>query len=251
MLWDYTRTYQADCRKDFESEKVNTPVTFKYNFSELNIGTTQIEKLIGYDPGTAPEPIPDLIKTVLNAAEEYTDIKGKYLITDGYSDDNSRESIRINGQDFNTGKIVITYIRKSEQFVFFIVTAGKEVELQSHKYLHGNDPLLGYIFDVFGSLTVESAVGKFQLDLEEHFRKVGLKTTNPYSPGYCGWPVSDQQKLFTLFGNDTCGIRLSETCLMDPIKSISGIIGVGKNVKKQPYSCTICDIKNCLYQDKK
>jgi hypothetical protein len=230
---------------------VNTPVTFKYNFSELNIDTTRIEKLIGYDSGTAPEPIPELISTVLNAAEKITDIKGKYLITVDYSANNNRESIRINNHYFNTGKIVTNYIRKSEQFVFFIVTAGKEVEIQSHKYLNGNDPLLGYIFDVLGSLTVESAVGKFQLDLEEHFKKAGLKITNPYSPGYCGWPVSDQQELFTLFDQDTCGIKLSKTCLMDPIKSVSGIIGIGRNIKKQPYSCTICDAKNCLYRDKK
>jgi len=230
---------------------VNTPVTFKYNFSELNIGATQIEKLIGYDPGTAPEPVPELISAVLNAAEKITDIKGKYLIADDYSANNSRESIRINDHDFLTGKIVTSYIRKSEQFLFFIVTAGKDIELQSKKFLHGNDPLRGYIFDVLGSATVESAIDKCLHDLEEHFRKVGLKMTNPYSPGYCGWPVSDQQKFFTLFGNDTCGIKLSATCLMDPIKSISGIIGIGKNVKKRPYSCTICDAKNCLYRDKK
>jgi hypothetical protein len=230
---------------------VNTPVTFKYSFSELNIEAAQIEKLIGYDPGTAPEPVPELISTVLDAAEKITDIRGKYIITDDYSPENSRESIRINNHYFNTGRIVTTYIRKSEQLVFFVATAGKEVELQAHKYLNGKDPLLGYIFDVLGSLTVESAVGKFQLDLEELFKKAGLNITNPYSPGYCGWPVSDQQELFTFFRNDTCGIKLSQTCLMDPIKSISGVIGIGKNIKKQPYSCTICDAKNCLYRDKK
>jgi hypothetical protein len=230
---------------------VNIPVTFKYNFSDLNIEAARIEKLIGYDPGSSPDPIPEVIADVLNSAEEITDIKGKYLLMDDYSASTSLESIRINDHCFHTGKIVTSFIHKSEKFLFFIVTAGKDIELQSQQFLHGNDPLLGYIYDVLGSLTVESATEKFLQNIEERFLKIGLKISNPYSPGYCGWPVSDQQKLFTLFGDDTCDIKLSETCLMDPIKSISGIIGIGKNVKKQPYSCSICDAKNCIYRDKK
>jgi hypothetical protein len=230
---------------------VAAPVTFQYKFSDLDIRSIQIEKLIGFDPGTAPEPIPEIISTVLNTAGVITDIRGSYLITDFKPESHDRESISINGHTFHTGKIVTRYIKDSEHFLLFIATAGKGIEQESHRFLHGNDPLMGYIYDVLGSLTVESALERFLNGMEENFLKTELKTTNPYSPGYCGWPVSDQQKLFALFGNNSCGIRLSESCLMDPIKSISGIIGIGKNVTKQPYSCAICDSKNCLYRDKK
>ena len=58
------------------------PITFQYKFSDLDIRSIQIEKLIGFDPGTAPEPIPEIISTVLNTAEGITDIRGSYLITD-------------------------------------------------------------------------------------------------------------------------------------------------------------------------
>jgi hypothetical protein len=231
---------------------VAAPLTFQYKFSDLEISSTRIEKLIGFDPGTAPEPIPELIGTALNKTEGLTDIRGNYLVLDhNLTAARSRQSISINSHSFNTGKIVTTYIRGSEHFLFFIVTAGKGIELESQRFLHGTEPLLGYIYDVIGSLTVESALEKFLIRIEEDFMNAELKTTNPYSPGYCGWPVSDQQKLFALFGDKNCGIRLSETCLMDPIKSVSGIIGIGRNIKKQPYSCEICDAKNCLYRDRK
>jgi len=230
---------------------VATPVTFQYKFSDLEIDSPQIERLIGFDTGTAPEPIPEMISSALIAAEEITDIRGNYIITDGQSADHGRDSISINSHSFHTGKIVTGFINESEHFLLFIVTAGKGIELQSKKFLQGNDPLLGYIFDVLGSLTVESALDKFLKNTEADFLQTGLKTTNPYSPGYCGWPVSDQQKLFSLFDEENCGITLSESCLMDPIKSISGIIGIGANITKQPYSCTICDSKNCLYRNRK
>jgi hypothetical protein len=230
---------------------VAAPLTFKYKFSDLDISAGRIEKLIGFEPDTAPEPIPDLITESLAAASDITDIRGNYLIT-GHkkTEKRVRDSININNHCFNTGKVVTSYINRSENFLFFIVTAGKGIELEAQKFLHGTDPLRGYIYDVIGSLTVESALEKFLAKMEEDFLKTELKTTNPYSPGYCGWPVSDQKKLFDLFGSFNCDIKLSETCLMDPIKSISGITGIGKNVKKQPYSCAICDAKNCLYRDK-
>lgn len=228
------------------------PITFQYKFCDLEISSGRIERLIGFDPGTAPEPIPELISTALNNAVGLTDIRGNYLVINhNNTATRPRQSININSHCFNTGKIVTSFIRESEHFLFFIVTAGKGIELESQRFLHGTEPLLGYIYDVIGSLTVETALEKFLYKIEEDFIKTELKTTNPYSPGYCGWPISDQTKLFALFSDKNCGIRLSETCLMDPIKSISGIIGIGKNIKKQPYSCAICDAKNCLYRDKK
>jgi hypothetical protein len=227
-------------------------VIFQYNFFDLEISSGRIEKLIGFDPGSAPEPIPELISIALNNAIGLSDIRGNYLTLDNkVSAARPAKSIITDGHCFNTGEIVTSFIRESEQILFFIITAGKAIELESRKFLHRTEPLLGYIYDVLGSLIVESALEKFLLAREEDFIKAGLKTTNPYSPGYCGWPVSDQRELFDLFGDKNCGIRLSETCLMDPIKSISGIIGIGKDVKKQPYSCAICDANNCLYRDKK
>jgi hypothetical protein len=77
----------------------------------------------------------------------------------------------------------------------------------------------------------------------------GLKITNRYSPGYCGWPVSDQQILFALMGQNICDIRLSESSLMMPVKSVSGIIGAGMHVKSKGYSCAACDTEYCLYRD--
>ena len=75
--------------------------------------------------------------------------------------------------------------------------------------------------------------------------KEGLNITNRYSPGYCGWDVSEQQKLFFLLPENCCGIRLTDSSLMLPIKSVSGVIGVGKTVRKTAYKCAVCDKEDC------
>jgi len=71
--------------------------------------------------------------------------------------------------------------------------------------------------------------------------QTGLKITNRYSPGYCGWVTSEQHKLFALLPKDICSIRLTESSLMLPIKSVSGFIGIGPNVRFNPYTCQLCE----------
>jgi hypothetical protein len=77
-----------------------------------------------------------------------------------------------------------------------------------------------------------------------------MKITNRYSPGYCGWDVSDQHKLFSLLPNNFCGIKLTENALMIPIKSVSAVIGIGKNVERKDYQCSICEIEFCYKRGK-
>ena len=58
----------------------------------------------------------------------------------------------------------------------------------------------------------------------------------------------EQKQLFSLLPNTMDFISLTKSCLMLPIKSVSGIIGVGKEVRKTGYSCDICSNKACIYR---
>jgi hypothetical protein len=111
------------------------------------------------------------------------------------------------------------------------------------------DPITGYIYDMLGSLVADAAADLIQEDLEKIILQGGRKITNRYSPGYCGWDVSEQHKLFLLLPDNYCGIRLTESALMNPIKSISGIIGIGEKVRFNPYPCTLCEMTNCAYRE--
>jgi hypothetical protein len=51
--------------------------------------------------------------------------------------------------------------------------------------------------------------------------------------------------LFPLFKGETCGVCLTESSLMLPIKSVSGIIGLGQTVKHLDYTCGLCDFEQC------
>jgi len=101
---------------------------------------------------------------------------------------------------------------------------------------------------MIGSEVVEAAADKMHEMLCEEMQEIGLKISNRYSPGYCGWDVSEQKKLFQFFPEKYCGIQLLESCLMTPIKSISGIIGIGPYIHFRGYNCGQCEMENCIYR---
>lgn len=70
-----------------------------------------------------------------------------------------------------------------------------------------------------------------------------------YSPGYCGWDVSGQRALFDFLRPEEIGITLNESCLMQPLKSISGVLVAGAaeiHSFSPTYAfCKYCGDKQC------
>jgi len=209
-----------------------------------------IKLLLGYPEGNLPEPLPEVIGSIIEKAPEYTDIQGGYLLVDQFKIHDGYK-IQVNGLEFIPTKAIAQQVRGSEMLAFFMITAGEGITTWSQQELTEGDPMAGYIIDLIGSEIVVSALDRMQEDLAGKMGTAGFNITNRYSPGDCGWPVTDQQKLFSLFPDSFCGISLSESSLMHPIKSVSGIIGIGANVKKTAYACDLCEMETCVYRYRK
>ncbi len=209
-----------------------------------------INSLLGYPEGDLPEPLPGMIRTILEQAPGHTDIQGGYLITDQI-EITDRHHLIIDGLEFVPTRAVAHQVRDAEKIALFMITAGEGITSWSQQELTQGDPMAGYIIDLIGSEIVVAALDRIQEDLAGKMDLEGFHITNRYSPGDCGWPVTDQHKLFSLFPENFCGISLSESSLMSPIKSVSGIIGIGEHVKKTAYACDLCEMETCVYRYRK
>lgn len=147
--------------------------------------------------------------------------------------------------DFDMGKIILRQLRGSEAYALFVCTSGVEYEAYQQRLKDAGDMVRVFIADALGSVIAEHCADRMEETLQESIDKLGWHHTNRFSPGYCGWHVSQQQRLFPLFGGHTCGITLTDSSLMVPIKSVSGIIGIGEKVRKLDYTCGLCDFKQC------
>jgi hypothetical protein len=223
--------------------------TYNFDFADLKLASAQIETILGYKDGEDRIIVTGLIEEILKESQEITNIKAEYRLFDDIRFENDKKSVEINKINFRIQKIVFGQLKKSESIVIFLCTAGAEIGIRSRKAMNERDFLKGYIYDVVGSEIVEATADLMQSDLERSMLGSELRITNRYSPGYCGWDVKEQHKLFQLIPENYCGIHLTPSALMDPVKSISGIIGVGKSVKRNPYTCRKCHQNDCIYRN--
>ena len=146
---------------------------------------------------------------------------------------------------FDMGKIILRQLRGSEAYALFICTSGVEYETYQQQLKGQGDMVRVFIADALGSVIAEKCADQMEQHLQMEIDKLQWHHTNRFSPGYCGWHVSQQQILFPLFNGHTCGVRLTDSSLMLPIKSVSGIIGLGSTVRHLDYACGLCDFKQC------
>ena len=208
------------------------------SFEELGITAADVYEQMGYHDAQPDKATQQETAMILKEVSQWLRPQFSYFV--------------VNKQpDFEMGNIILRQLRGSEAFALFICTSGLEFETYQHRLKEQGDMVRVFIADALGSVIAEKCADQMEKALQESIDKLGWKHTNRFSPGYCGWHVSQQQLLFPLFQGHTCGVKLTDSSLMIPIKSVSGIIGLGKKVRKLEYTCGLCDFKQCYKRKKK
>jgi len=219
-----------------------------YSFNELTIDKAYLNKQLGFSDGDLPEPFGEYVGEAFSEAESLCNIRGAFYFSQKSSFNSNNSHIIIDGLEFGIGKTVAKELRNSTSVAFFICTAGEGISHRAASLLKGDDPVLGYIYDLMGSMIVEAATDLLQEEIRKIAALQDVNITNRYSPGYCKWSVADQHKLFSFFPSNCCGIRLTESALMSPVKSVSGIIGMGEQVSYRDYTCDLCTLTDCFHR---
>lgn len=222
---------------------------FEFSFEELNISFEQIEEVMGYLPSQSPEPFPEMIQSALGKGPKLCKVKGSVFVSRNFSVDVNAGSFLFENSSFFADKKMVSQLSNSAGAVVFICTAGSAIGEMSQKLMADGELMEGYILDLLGSVVVGAGIEKIENILFEELKLNGFHLSNRYSPGYCGWPLTEQKKLFSLFPDGHCGIKLTDSCLMEPVKSVSGIIGFGAKVVKHLHECQLCDLQTCIYRN--
>ena len=208
------------------------------SFEELGITAADVYEQMGYHDAQPDKATQQETAMILKEVSQWLSPQFSYFV--------------VNKQpDFEMGNIILRQLRGSEAFALFICTSGLEFETYQQRLKEQGDMVRVFIADALGSVIAEKCADQMEKALQESIDKLGWMHTNRFSPGYCGWHVSQQQLLFPLFQGHTCGVKLTDSSLMIPIKSVSGIIGLGEKVRKLEYTCGLCDFKQCYKRKKK
>lgn len=164
----------------------------------------------------------------------------KALYKECYLESKGEERVTIEGVAF-ASRTLRKNLDQVERAFPFVVTCGRELDELS--------PPAGDFLQAFWWDTIKFAVlGCAGNHLSEHLtRKFALGKTSSMSPGAGDatvWPIQQQRELFALLGDvkERIGVELTDSCLMVPLKSVSGI-RFPTEVDFQ--SCQVCHRENC------
>lgn len=109
----------------------------------------------------------------------------------------------------------------ADKVALCICTIGPELEAKSNELIQANDMLLGFILDSFGSEAAEEVAIQSDRLLADRALEMGLWPSKRFSPGYGIWDIREQAFLFETLPAHKIGVRLSDTFMMIPRKSVS------------------------------
>ncbi len=149
--------------------------------------------------------------------------------------------------------ILSSIFKKSRSLALYAFTLGELISDTISDLFDRNEFALGSMLDSIASAAADRGGSHGEYYFLEHLKKIGAATPDTrvlmYSPGYCGWNITGQKQLFRYLKPGEIGITLSESSLMIPIKSVSGVLVSGKKeihyIKEDFEFCRTCTGKNC------
>jgi hypothetical protein len=131
-----------------------------------------------------------------------------------------------------------------------ICTVGDAIEQRVRELFEAREFPLAVMLDSVGSAAAESLAEYANDLLCQAAISERLRVTNRVSPGYAGWDTAEQARLFRLCPGDGIGVILNAACFMTPAKSISWLVGLGREARVDHYftQCRRCWMRDCAYR---
>lgn len=203
----------------------------------FKVQTEDILRKMRVKPGN--DRIANVVAELLEKARPIAKPKAVYDVA--FIDSKVGDDVTINGVKF-TSHLLRKMLDKVERVFPYVVTCGREMDALP---LPPNDLMASFCYDAIR----EAAVQQARTHLQEHLTKIyALGQMSRMAPGSGAaedWPIQQQKQLFSLFGDveKLIGVKLTDTYLMIPIKSVSGIL-FPTEVKFE--SCQLCPREQCI-----
>jgi len=138
-----------------------------------------------------------------------------------------------------TSRVLRVNLEQAHRVFPFVATCGMELEEWARSI---DDVLQRYWAETIKEIALRSALQAMNDHLAEHYRP---GKTSAMSPGsLADWPIQEQRMLFTLLGDTqtAIGVYLTDSLLMIPTKSVSGI---RFPTETDFESCRLCPRSTC------
>ena len=167
--------------------------------------------------------------------------KPKAVYEVSFIDNKNEDSLDIGGVRF-TSHVLRVNLDKVGRVFPYVVTCGREldeIKFPSHEFIKS------YYMDQIKETVLVLARQYLEDYLKRNYALEEISRMAPGSGSAEVWPITQQKELFSIFGNveELIGVKLTDKCLMIPIKSVSGIFFP---TKCKFESCQLCPRERCI-----
>jgi len=203
---------------------------------DFQLTASDVLKGQGIDPERASERLHDSAESVLEEAQSLLIPSALYTVVKVTNFDHQK--ITFEGGSFE-GPLVAKALAGADDLNIAACTIGEELENRVAEVMSEN-PVKAVALDGAAisalrkvSQATEDMISKEACELETN---LGMRA----QPGQEGWPIEQQREVFSILPGEEIGIRLTETCLMIPRKSVSFVIPRGKALSDSVSPCDFC-----------
>ena len=199
---------------------------------DISISLKEVYRRLHMTPesaGNEIQPLVDMASTLIEAKALY-DVR--------YIEEKGDDTIIVDGIGFRS-RVLRKNLDKAERIFPFVITLGPKL---GEKQTASNDLLESFYLDTIGNVALNSGRKHLKKHLES---KYAIDKMSSMAPGSLkDWPIEEQAALFKLLGdvNASISVKLTDSLLMLPAKSISGIY-FPKEVSF--FSCQLCPKERC------
>lgn len=140
--------------------------------------------------------------------------------------------------------------RGAERIAYGVCTIGPRLPERVTELARRGEPLRALVLDAVGSAAVEAATDVLEAAICGTLGRQGIFSGRRVSPGYPSWPIEGQREIFSLLPSAITGVRLTDALCMEPRKSVSFAVGIGREVrpsKREPV-CACCRLRGCPFR---
>ncbi len=167
--------------------------------------------------------------------------------------------LSVEGTGFSSKQLHDQFIAaRADSAVLVAVSAGRECEEHARQLWRESKPDEYFFMEMFGSAVVEHLVTVASGHICGWADQNGAAALPHYSPGYSGWDISDQIKLWNLLhGNGARhlegNLEVMETGMLRPKKSLLTLLGVTRDLERarslaKLIPCENCSLPGCQYR---
>jgi len=156
-----------------------------------------------------------------------------------------------NGLHLEINNSMLNLLRGTSYLAFGLSTIGNHLEEKVAELFAKNEYPKAIALDAVGTVASRFLSQHIRSVVCQEAKEQNLQTTKYFSPGSIDWDISQQKNIFQIIPADKIGVKLTESYMMVPKKSLSWAMGAGENIitpSKKDDSCQICQAINCQYR---